>query len=309
MAVLKRQEGYLMVIKVDDNILDSFLPLIPEEIQDYTEESEVYCLGCVRDDTAVGILMFALSDGVNSSGDPEVIVMLYWICTAEDYRGQGVAEELLKALLDIVRHSPDSVIICNIPLGLGFDQAQDFFASHGFEFDANEIPVMEITKEDCRKQIHEVDKDKALDLANGMDKPEGLVSLDMISKVKFRKTVKKMLEDEEFTYYYNLTDDREAYDMEISSAFMKNDEVTSLALFRKTSGDELHMVMLDALSNADPREMLDLLHYSAGKYYLEKPDDMRVRLTLWKEKSRKLAEHIFPHKDEFRVKRGYCRQK
>ncbi|MCR5237435.1 MAG: GNAT family N-acetyltransferase [Lachnospiraceae bacterium] len=297
-----------MVIKVDDTILDSFLPLIPEEVQDYTEESEIYCLGCVRDDTAVGILIFSLSDGVNKSGDPEVIIMLYWLYTAEDYRKQGIAGELLKALFDIVRHSPDSVIICNIPMGLGYDQSVDFFASHGFELEANEIPVMEISKEDFREHKNETNQDKVPKSSADLDKPEGLVSLDTISKVKFRKTIKKMLEDEEFTYYYNLTDERDAYDKDLSYAIMKNDEVTSMVLFRRTRSDELHMVMLDAASNAEPREMLDLLRYSAGKYFLDKPDDLYVRLTLWKEKSRKLAEHIFPHKDVFRVRRGYSRQ-
>lgn len=294
-----------MVIKLDEKTLDSFLPLIPEEIQDYIGEDDVYCLGSVVDDTAVGVLVFALGDGVHRSGDPKVMIMIYWIYTAEDYRRQGVAGELMDALSDVTGDSTDSVIVCNIPMNEEFEGGEDYFRSRGFEFEMNDIPLMEITKDDCRQQIKEVDKEKALNLAGSQEKPAGLVSLDEISRIRFRRTIKKMLEDEVFTYYYNLSDDRDVYDKDTSYAIMKGDEISSVVLFRKAKRDLLHMVMLNAMSNAEPKEMLELLHYSAGKYFLEKPEDTDVGLILWKEKSRKLAEHIFPHKDVFMIKRGF----
>lgn len=294
-----------MVIKLDEKTLDSFLPLIPEEIQDYIGEDDVYCLGSVVDDTAVGVLVFALGDGVHRSGDPKVMIMIYWIYTAEDYRRQGVAGELMDALSDVTGDSTDSVIVCNIPMNEEFEGGEDYFRSRGFEFEMNDIPLMEITKDDCRQQIKEVDKEKALNLAGSQGKPAGLVSLDEISRIRFRRTIKKMLEDEVFTYYYNLSDDRDVYDKDTSYAIMKGDEISSVVLFRKAKRDLLHMVMLNAMSNAEPKEMLELLHYSAGKYFLEKPEDTDVGLILWKEKSRKLAEHIFPHKDVFMIKRGF----
>ena len=294
-----------MVIRLDDDTLDSFLPLIPEEIQDYAEEDNVYCFGSVRDETAVGVLVFSLGDGVSRDGDPKVMVMLYWICTAEDYRRQGVADELMKALLDVTGDSGETVIVCSIPLNEDPGEATAFFRNRGFEFDANDIPIMEISKEDCRQSVKGTNKEKELIIAAEPERPEGLVSLNDISRVRFRKTVKSMLDNEDFSYYYNLTDAIDVYDRDTSYAIMKGSEISSIVLFRKTRRDELHMVMLDARINADPRELLELLHYAAARYYLDKPEEMRVRLILWKEKSRKLAEHIFPHKNVFMVRRGF----
>ena len=52
-----------MIIKLDENTLDSFLPLVPEELQRYLLEEEAFCLGALRDDTAVGLLVFTVGDG------------------------------------------------------------------------------------------------------------------------------------------------------------------------------------------------------------------------------------------------------
>ncbi len=294
-----------MIIKLDEDTLDSFLPLVPEELQRYLLEKEAFCLGALRDDTAVGLLVFTVGDGLNAAGELVVMISVHWISVAEEYRRQGVADELMTALYDITGDSPDAMIACDIPLGRGYDNAEAFFTFQGFEFENNDIPVMEITKENFRARLKDEDMKKALSLADESNKPKGLVSLDEISKLRFRKNMKTMLSDEEFMYYTGLSYDRDVYDRGTSFAIMNGDTISVWTLFRKTRSDELHMVMFDASSGADTKEMLALLKYSAVMYYLNEPEGVHVRLTLWKEKSRKLAEYVFPNKDEYTVRRGY----
>ena len=294
-----------MVIKPEGGMLDCFLPLVPEEIREYVEEGEGLCLGAVRDDTAAGILVFTVGDGVDKSCTPVTITNIHWLYTAEGYRHQGVASELMEALLEILNSSPSPILACDIPKGYGYDGAEGFFSSKGFVFGTEDIPVMIVTKEDCRKQIRKADKEKALSLAEMPQKPKGMSNLSEITGIRFKKAMRIMLSDEEFDYYRELSEDKNMYDADTSFAVMRGDEISSMVLFRRTRSDELHMVMLDALSDADPKEMLSLLHYSAGRYYLYEPEYMTVRLTLWKQKSLNLAKHIFPGKETLPLRRGY----
>ncbi len=295
-----------MVINIDERTLDSFLPLIPNEIKGYVEEDEeAFCLGAVRDDTAVGILIFSVSEGLDKFLNPVVMAGILWVETAESYRDQGVAGELLDAMSEVLADSKGAVFCGVLPLHRVGEHAEEFFASRGFDFEIRPYPVMVINKEDCRRQIREVDGKYALAIEGERKKPDGIIPVSDIPRSLFRKTLKRMLSDEDFKYYYNLSYDADLFDPGTSFAIMHDREITSMILFRRVTSDELHMVMFDALESADAKEMLSLLHYSAGCYYLNEPENAKVILTLWKEKSMKLATYIFPHKETYSVRRGY----
>lgn len=289
-----------MVIKIDENTFDSFAPLIPEEVRKYAEDGETFCLGSVRDDTAAGILVFSMGDGLDVCCDTLAMATVQWLFTAEDFRHQGVANELMDALEEVIQERPETIIACFIPDIKEVEDLEAFFSFRGFEFEDRGIPLMTITKDDCREQ-------KTLNPAGGLKKPRGIAPLDEIPKYRFRATIKKMLEDEEFLYYSNLSYDRDVYHRGMSFAIMNGDEISSIVLFRRILNDELHMVMLDAMAGADPREILELLKYSAGSYYLNEPDRLKIKLTLWKEKSQNLAAYIFPKKKSVLIRRGYKR--
>ncbi len=296
-----------MVIKLDEKLADNFLPLIPMEVRDYLEEEEAFCLGSVRDGTAVGVLVFSVCDGIHASGTCVAMIEIRWICTAEDYRRQGVAGELMETLTEITEDIPDTVMVCDIPLEFGYDLAEDFFKSLGFEFVENDIPVMEITREDCRTQSRYADSENAINPEKFQNMPKGVVSIGEIPAVKFRRAIKKMLEDENFRYYKNLSVERDYYDKDTSFVILNENEISSMVLFRRLKTNKLDMVMLDAMPGTDPREMQKLLHYSAAHNYMEEPENVVARLTLWKDKSRNLAVYVFPHKEMIMTRRGYRR--
>lgn len=294
-----------MVIKLDERTMESFAPLIPEAMRDYAGSGEAFCLGSVIEETAAGVLVFSVNEGMGKSGNVCAMIELLWIYTAEEFRQRGVANELMEALSDLLDDNPAEGIICYIPSDGRYSLAGSYLDSWGFDFEDRDTPVMIITKEDCRTQVREVDKERALSLAGEIKKTEDLVSVGEISKMKFRKAIRKMLEDEEPENALLVSEDRDTYDPKSSFAMIRDGEVSSVVLFEKRRTYELHLVKLDALSSADPKELLTLLHYAAGSYYLNEPEETVVWFALMTEKSMNLAKHIFPGKDIILVKRGF----
>lgn len=296
-----------MVIKLDERLMDFFLPLIPETMRSCLEEDDVFCLGSLRDETAVGVLVFTVREGLHTSGVPFAMIEIQWIGTAEDYEGREVASELLDALSDIVEDIPDSVMVCDIPVEDRYDQAEEFFVARGFEFEEDDIPTMRITKEDCRTQSRYAETQHILKPDVLKNKPKGLVPLREVPAVTFRKAIKKMLRDNSFRYFKNLSEERDAYDLSTSFVIMHDGEISSVMLFRRTRPDELHMVMLDAVKGSNPKEMLNLLNYAAAYYFLKEPESTVIKLMLSEEKSKNLAVYIFPYKEMTMIRRGYRR--
>ncbi len=294
-----------MVIKVDERTMESFAPLIPEALRDYAGSGDAFCLGAVLDETAAGVLVFSVNEGLDKNGDNCAMIELLWIYTAEGFRQRGVANELMEALSDLLDDNPSEGIICYIPSDGRYELAGSYLASWGFDFEDKDIPVMIITKEDCRAQVKDIDKVKAKNLAGDAARPEGLVTVSEIPKMKFRKAIKRMMEDEIPELVRSVSEDRDTYDADISFANVRDGEVSSVILFERRRDYELHLVALDALPDADSRELLNLLHYSAGLYYTQEPEETVVWFMLRNKKSMNLAKHIFPRKDVILVKRGF----
>ena len=296
-----------MVIKVDERSRDSFLPLIPEPLHGYVRSGEAFCIGCVRDDTAVGVLVFMVVNGADENGDICALIELLWICTAEAYRASHVASEMLEALADIYDSSSTDGIICALPQDSRYGFTEAWLESWGFDFDDTDIPVMVVGKEDCRIHAKDINKDKVLSIVTDMTKPDGLISIKEIPKMKFRKVLNEMLVGENPIQYRIIPTDRDAYDPGISYAFIHDNKVSSMILFERRSSSELRMVLLKAFPQAEPKELLSLLHYSAGSYYLNEPEEAVIWFTLAAKRSLDLARHIFPEKDIMHIHWGAYR--
>ncbi len=295
-----------MVINVDESIRGSFLPLIPEILHGYIESGEAFCLGCVREDMAVGVLVFTVVNGADENGKVCALIELLWINTAKAFRKQHVASELMEALSEIYDESLTDGIICTVAQGRGYEFTENWLESWGFEFEDTDIPVMIVNKDDCRIKAKEFSKDKKT-AATDITKPEGLISIKEIPKMKFRKVLKEMLVGEDPIQYRIIPSDRDAYDDKMSFAFVKDNKVTSVVLFERRSKSELRMVMLKAFPLAGPRELMQLLNHAAKSYYMNEPEESVIWFTLATKKSLELAEHIFPDKETVLIHRGSYR--
>ena len=305
-----------MVIWVKEKEMDAFLPLIPEDMKGKVKSGEWFCIGALAEPeenaseesdvrTAAGVLLFSSEDGVSYGDERSTMIEIQWLYVIESQRMKGLANELMQELSDILEDNPAEGIICDIPLGSEYDLAEDFFASWGFSFEVTELLEMTITKEDCRREISPENKEQALRLASGPDRPVDLVSIADLSKEEFAKVIRAMKAEEKSGYYDRLPEDRDDYAGDMSYAVIHRGEVSSMALFERLSNGDLHMVMLGTLTQRGAKELLTLLRYCAGYYYLNYPENACVRFSLGIERSRNLAIHLFQDKEPVRVRRGY----
>ena len=305
-----------MVIWVKENDMEAFLPLIPEEMRDRVKSGEWFCLGALAEDReaaetsdderlAVGVLLFSSEDGISYGDERSSMIELHWLYVAEKYRMEGIANELMQELSDILEDNPAEGIICDIPLGSEYDLAEDFFESWGFNFEVTELQEMTITKEDCRREISPHNKEEALRMASGPSRPIDLIPVSELSKDEFKRVVREMKQMETSGYYDWISEERDDYAGDMSYAIVHENKVSSMALFERLPNDDLHLVMLGTLSQRGAKELLELLRYTAGYYYLNYPEEAKVRFSLGIERSRNLAVHLFPDKEPVQVRRGY----
>ncbi len=305
-----------MVIWVKDNEMDAFLPLVPDEMKGKVKSGEWFCLGglaepketavkTAEEKSAAGVLLFSPEEGISFGEDRVSMIELHWLYVSERYRQEGIANELMQELSDILEDNPAEGIICDIPLGSEYDLIEDFFSSWGFSFEVTEYNEMTITKEDCRREISPENKEEALRLASGPARNIDLISVSELSKEDFKKSIQKMKEEERSGYYDRLSENRDDYAGDMSYAVIHGDDVSSMALFERLADGNLHMVLLETLSKRGAKELLTLLRYCAGYYYLNYPEETTVNFSLGIERSRNLAVHLFPDKEPVRVRRGY----
>ena len=305
-----------MVIWVKENEMEAFLPLIPGEMRQKVKSGEWFCLGALADPketsgetedekVAAGVLLFSSEEGISYGEELHVMIELHWLYVIEDRRMEGLANELMQALSDILEDNPAEGIICDIPLGSEYDLAKDFFESWGFSFEVTELQEMTITKEDCRREVSPQNKEEALKLASGPARPVELISVSELSEESFKEAIHAMKEEERSGYYDRLSENRDDYAGDMSYAVIHENAVSSIILFERLQSGDLHLVMLESLSQRGAKELLELLRYCAGYYYLNYPEGAKVKFSLGIERSRNLAVHLFPDKAPVQVRRGY----
>lgn len=306
-----------MIISITEKEIDYFLPLVPDDMRNAFKSGEWMGLGSLSESSekgedtgenvadACGIILFSPEEGISAGGERSTMIVLHWIYVAEKHRQKGMADDLMDALSDILEDNPAEGIICDIPLGSEYDLAEDFFASWGFSFEVTELQQMVIDKDDCRKEISPQNKEEALKMASGPDRPVHLIPVSDLSKEDFKKAVRAVKEAERSGYYDRISEDRDDYAQDMSYVFIHDNQVSSMVLFERLPDDDLHMVMLGTLSDRGNKELLVLLRYTAGYYYLNYPEEAKVKFSLGTERNRTLAIHLFPDKDPILVRRGF----
>lgn len=306
-----------MVIWVREKELEQFLPMIPEDMQESVISGEYLCLGGLWSDeeeentkdsagevTAAGVLVFSPEEGISDDEEIMNVIEIKWIYVDEEFRQKGVANEMMQTLSEILEDNPAEGIICDVPFGSEYDLTEAFFASWGFQFELIDNPEVIITKDDCRRKIGET---KKKELKMHLDNPgtvEGLTAVPDIPEELFRRELHALKEAEKTGYYDRISEDRDAYDTDLSYAILDEGEITSLILFERLSDEELHLVMIASKSQSRVKELLFLLEYAASYYFQNYPEKTVIRLTAGTERSRNLVAKVFPDKDPIPMRRG-----
>ena len=126
-----------MIIWVKEKELDSFLPLIPAHMQEAVSSGDWFCLGALQDvpedegeemeKLSAGVLIFSAEEGLSYGQDILTMIRIRWIYVTESARGQGLGNELMDALSDILKDNPAEGILVDIPFDTKYDLAEDFF--------------------------------------------------------------------------------------------------------------------------------------------------------------------------------------
>lgn len=296
-----------MTISVGKKEMDNFLPLVPEEMKHAVETGRYFCLGavCEEDEAAAGVLVFAPGGRLLVNGELSVMIEVHWIYVLEKYRQRGFANAMMEAFADVLEDSPAEGVVVDIPFGAEYDLAEAFFASWGFEFQVVDNAQMIITKEDCRRQLDTLDKEKIARIRGELQKQDGQLPVADLPDGLFVEAIRAIKRNESSGVFDDLPEEKTYYYKDMSFAVVSKGYVTSMVLCERTMADEVTVVMVRSLLPSAGKELSRLLSTVFSQYYESCPEEMTVRLPLKLEASRKFAERLFPDKDMVIVRRGY----
>ena len=301
-----------MIIWVKEKELDGFLPLIPADMQEQVRSGEYFCLGALPDGTpdekeklCAGVLIFSAEDGLSYGQEILTMIRIRWIFVTESEREQGLGNELMEALADILQDNPAEGILVDVPFGSEYDLAEDFFSGWGFDFEVIADKELVISKEDAILRHGSMTKAKELVRGRLKNVHDDIRQLKVIPGDIFRKALNIMVSRSDTLYLINISDDPKDYDQEMSCAVMKDGKISTLILYDRVGEKELRQVLMSSLSDNAVQELMNLLVYCAALYYCKEPDDTVVRIVMDSPKMAELFDHVFIYSEPCLIRRGY----
>lgn len=300
-----------MIIWVKEKELDGFLPLIPADMQEAVRSGEWFCLGVLKDvpgeesKLCAGVLIFSAEDGLSYGQEILTMIRIQWIFVTESLRGQGLGNELMEALSDILKDNPAEGILVDVPFGPEYDLAEDFFSGWGFDFEVIQSPEIVISKADAVLRHGSLEKAKEIVLSRLKGIRDDIRPLKQVPVEAFRRALNEMVRRSDTLYHVNISDDPMDYDREMSCAVMKEEKVSSLVLYDRNGEKELRMILMASLSPNAATELGNLLAYVAALYYVRESDDTVVKIVMESPKTVELFNHVFASSEPDLIRRGY----
>lgn len=126
-----------MIIQITETTVKAYEHMIaPEQLYPLDRPGH-YCLGAVAEkdgkETAAGILVFDISEG--SVGEESAIAaQIQWLYVEEDFRNQGIGNELMTELYRILNQAEIFPVLCDIPFPEEYNELCAFLEDWGFAF-------------------------------------------------------------------------------------------------------------------------------------------------------------------------------
>ena len=304
-----------MIIWVKEKELDGFLPLIPADMQEAIRSGEWFCLGALTDapgyggdekeKLCAGVLIFSADDGLSYWRDIVTMIRIRWIFVTESARGQGLGNELMDALSDILKDNPAEGILVDIPFDPKYDLAEDFFSGWGFDFEV--IPGTEIVISKEEAVIRHGSMEKAKEVVKDRLKTihDDIRQLKAIPDAVFRKGLNEMILRSDNLFHINISDDPKDYDQEMSCGVMKEGKLSTLLLYERSGEKELRLILMSSLSDNAASELGNLLAYSGAMYYCREPEDSVIKVVLDSPKASELFYYVLSDSEPDLIRRGY----
>lgn len=275
----------LLITSITEENRSAFSHLIPEEVLGELKFPGRYCLGGLQKAEdgmldPVGTLFFAVDK------NETVTAEIRWLYVGEKYRKKGVAKELLNSFYHVIPDSGVAIITCKLPYRREYDEVGIYLEKEGFSFQLEDSYELDLTMGEIlehsvlinRKKIENVQNLKSLGYSKARD---------AIGKVILKWSVDTMPE---------LTKDASLYDLDVSCAFVKNDEVQGLLLVEQCSDKRINLVLMRNITVDAPKVllamMLDAVYCAEQKY----SKDTIVHIECRSERIGKVIDMMFPDK-------------
>ena len=262
--------------EISEDNLDSFLRMLGEDLSDDLRRLYYRGIGVTDEDgTAIGAMVCELTN---------------------------VDDELSKGSRICFLESANREV---------FDSLHDFYRNNTVEEDEVHESAYELDAEEMAKSLADVgftcekkesesivltlDQLSQSKLAAAKKVPSYVRSIDSLSILQFRDTVKQIL----FRGHNGILEDMaylsmKWFDVQVSSCIVSDDLVTGLFLVRRTPSGVMIPVLFYAFGLDSRKNLLYMLEYSVKKAIASYPPDTPVMIMRRNSTIRALTDHLFP---------------
>lgn len=270
-----------------------FERLMPEELYSVITMPGYFALGAIWEEESekytAGTLVFEITEGFN--GEENVIgAVLHWIYVAEQFRKKGIADALMKELLNVLDASAIDLLRCDLPMGDEYDFLCFYLEQWGFEFRHMEKYECDVTMEELKQ--------------NPFWKRKNKKRVESLAEFSESTVIQGVRQFQDMPYVP--VDLEEAYglcDKDVSCAIWEDGSIKGLILIQKKSKEKLELLFARSL-NEEPEQMIDLFLFAGQELEKKYTPETKIHIKCHMESSAKLIAYFLPNAQPFLVRRG-----
>lgn len=242
----------IRVITITEETAEAFAGLIEPQFFYPLNRPGHYCLGAVLEkedqNYAAGILVFDVENG--HIGTVQIpAVLLRWIYVAEEYRQQGIANQLMEECYRVLNAAGLDGLLCDVPFSEEYNLLCAFLEDWGFTFELRD-------QYDFLEPLGAIGSSPAF----SGKKPGGVAKpVRDLSAEEWKQLISNMKKLERRAM---LPEARDAYDADISCAVSKGQQIKGAFLVSMDAGGRLVPMALESLDSCSRPEIYDMLLYA-----------------------------------------------
>lgn len=284
-----------MILTITKENSAAFENLVPPELLYPPDTPGRYCLGALRQDgegsTAAGVLVFEVVEDAGT-GVPVTAAVIRWLYVAQESRRLGMADALMEELYRVLNAAGVGYVRCDVPFPEEYNLLCAFLESWGLTFGLTDS--YEITAALCRFASHP---------SFGQKPQTAFVRrVGDLEDALWRTVVGKAEKCEGRPP--ELATDKEAYDNDVSCAWVDGRMVTALFLVRRDGGGRLIPVLLRNFGEGGAQSIYALLCFAMHTAMEKYGPDVPVHVECLTKEAADLIAYFFPGAQPPLVRRG-----
>ena len=247
--------------------------IVPEQLYPLDKPGH-YCLGAVTE-----------KDG------NAIAAQLQWLYVEEDFRNQGIGNELMTELYRILNQAEVFPVLCDIPFPEEYNELCAFLEDWGFTFGL-------IDKYEFRTTLENLKQNKNF---AGKKVTGQVASLEDLKSADWNQ-LRKLLQDE--PQVLEILQTKDLYEPQISCVCWKKDKIQAMLLVRNVADDQLIPELLLGFSTSSSAEIYQLLLNAIDKAGKKYPAHTQILVSCQTAESANLIAYLFPDAQPELVRRG-----